>query len=58
MSGPPITNVFEAFTGYPVRFRVISTFSEQPQMFSVEGHLWPLTPGIEGSTCHIVTFYY
>ncbi|MGF1514576.1 MAG: hypothetical protein ACFB5Z_12910 [Elainellaceae cyanobacterium] len=50
MGGAPITEVFEAYTGDPVRFRVISAFSEQPQMFSVEGHLWPLTPGIEGST--------
>jgi len=45
----PITEVFEAYAGDPVRFRALSPFSEQPQMFSVEGHIWPLTPGIEGS---------
>ena len=47
--GDPETNVFEAFSGDPIRFRVISAYSEQNQVFSVEGHQWELTPGLKGS---------
>ena len=47
--GDPQTNVFEAFSGDPVRFRVISAYSEQNQVFSVEGHEWQLTPQLQGS---------
>ncbi len=47
--GEPATNVFETFGGDPVRFRVVSGYSEQSQVFSVEGHQWQLTPQIKGS---------
>ncbi|GJL65619.1 MAG: hypothetical protein NPIRA05_05900 [Nitrospirales bacterium] len=45
----PTTNVFETFAGDPVRFRIISGYSEQPQMFSLEAHEWELMPQIPGS---------
>jgi FtsP/CotA-like multicopper oxidase with cupredoxin domain len=45
----PDTNVFETYGGDPVRFRVISGYSEQPQVFHIEGHEWQLTPELEGS---------
>jgi hypothetical protein len=47
--GEPETNVFQAFSGDPVRFRVLSAYSEQNQVFSVEGHDWRLTPQLAGS---------
>ena len=47
--GEPDTNVFEAYTGDRVRFRVISGHSEQSQIFTIEGHDWRLTPGIPNS---------
>lgn len=47
--GDPNTNVFSAFSGDPVRFRIISGYSEQPQTFSLEAHEWELTPEIPGS---------
>jgi hypothetical protein len=47
--GDPATPVFEAFAGDPVRFRVVSGFSEQNQVFAIEGHEWQLTPQIPGS---------
>jgi hypothetical protein len=47
--GSPATGVFTAFAGENVRFRVVSGFSEQNQVFSVEGHEWALTPNLAGS---------
>ncbi|MCZ6604095.1 MAG: multicopper oxidase domain-containing protein, partial [Alphaproteobacteria bacterium] len=47
--GPPATNVFAVRAGERARFRVISGFSEQNQVFSIEGHDWQLTPGLAGS---------
>jgi len=47
--GDPETNVFETFAGDPVRFRVVSAYSEQSQVFFVEGHEWALTPQLPGS---------
>jgi hypothetical protein len=47
--GDPSTDVFEAYAGDPVRFRVLSGYSEQPQVFYAEGHEWELTPGLPGS---------
>ncbi len=47
--GDPETDVFEAYVGDPVRFRVVSGYSEQSQVFSVEGHQWALTPTLPGS---------
>lgn len=48
-AGAPFTPVFVAEAGEQIRMRVLSVFSEQPQVFSVEGHDWPLTPGLPGS---------
>ncbi|MCZ6765081.1 MAG: hypothetical protein O7C63_09130, partial [Alphaproteobacteria bacterium] len=48
-SGPPATEIFIAEAGDRIRFRVVSAFSEQPPVFSIEGHQWTLTPGLEGS---------
>jgi len=47
--GDPKTNVFESFTGEQIRLRVISAYSEQNQVFSVEGHQWARTPQLSGS---------
>ncbi len=47
--GNPATTLFETFAGDPVRFRVISGYSEQSQVFFVEGHEWQLTPQLPGS---------
>jgi FtsP/CotA-like multicopper oxidase with cupredoxin domain len=48
-AGPPATQVFTAIAGEEVRFRVVSAYSEQPQVFSVESHDWLLTPNLPGS---------
>ncbi len=48
-AGPPFTPVFVAQVGEQIRMRVLSVFSEQPQVFSVEGHDWALTPSLPGS---------
>jgi hypothetical protein len=45
----PWSPVFETFAGDPVRFRIISGYSEQVQVFSLEGHQWSITPGLPGS---------
>ncbi|MDH3681507.1 MAG: hypothetical protein OEV40_16345, partial [Acidimicrobiia bacterium] len=47
--GDPSTDVFEAHAGDPIRFRVVSGYSEQNQVFSVEAHSWGLTPTLEGT---------
>ena len=47
--GDPWTHVFEAFAGEAFRFRVLSGYSEQSQVFSLEGHQWALTPELTGS---------
>ena len=47
--GAPATGVFRAYAGDPVRFRVVSGYSEQTQVFSIEGHEWKMTPEIAGS---------
>jgi hypothetical protein len=47
--GDPATPVLEALVGDPVKIHVLSPFSEQAHVFSVEGHQWPLEPGRAGS---------
>lgn len=47
--GDPDTHMFDSFVGDPIRFRVANAYSEQPQVFFVEGHEWMLTPQIPGS---------
>ena len=43
------TPVLRAFAGDRVRIRVVSASSEQAQVFSLEGHEWPVEPGLAGS---------
>ncbi len=45
----PATDIFEAFGGDRVVFRIVSGYSEQNSVFSVEGHQWQLTPTLTGS---------
>ncbi|MDP6063664.1 MAG: multicopper oxidase domain-containing protein [SAR202 cluster bacterium] len=45
----PSTPILEAHVGDPVRIHVLFPFSEQNQVFSIEGHQWPLEPRMEGS---------
>ena len=46
--GDPRTNVFESFSGESIRLRVLSAYSEQNQVFSIEGHQWARTPNLVG----------
>ena len=45
----PSTPVMEALAGDQVRIHVMVPFSEQNHVFSIEGHRWPLEPGMEGT---------
>ena len=47
--GDPATPLLEAYAGDPVRIRVLAPWSEQAQVFSVEGHRWPVEPTREGT---------
>lgn len=47
--GDPATPLLEAYVGDPVRFHVLLPFNEQAHVFSLEGHEWPLEPGLRGS---------
>ncbi|HUF33916.1 MAG TPA: multicopper oxidase domain-containing protein [Acidimicrobiales bacterium] len=40
----------EARVGDPLRFHVLAPWSEQVQVFSVEGHRWPIEPAMAGSS--------
>jgi FtsP/CotA-like multicopper oxidase with cupredoxin domain len=42
---PPLS----ARAGDPVRLHVVAPWSEQAQVFSLEGHRWPLEPGLRGT---------
>jgi hypothetical protein len=44
------TPVLPAFAGDPVRVHVLAPWSEQAHVFSIEGHRWPLEPGVAGSS--------
>ena len=48
--GDPATPLLEAMAGDNVKLHVLAPFSEQSQVFSIEGHRWPVEPGREGST--------
>ena len=45
----PSTPLMEAYAGDSVRVHVMVPFSEQNHVFSIEGHRWPLEPGMEGT---------
>ena len=47
--GDPATPLIEAMVGDPVAVHVLSPWSEQAQVFSLEGHEWELEPGRAGS---------
>lgn len=42
----PSTPVLVAEAGQPLRIHVLAPFSEQAQVFSLEGHRWALEPGL------------
>ena len=41
--------MINAFAGDPVRVNVLAPWSEQSQVFGLEGHTWPVEPGRAGS---------
>jgi hypothetical protein len=43
------TPVIQAHAGDPVRLHVFGAFNEQNQVFSIEGHEWPLKPAMAGA---------
>ncbi|MGI8686809.1 MAG: multicopper oxidase domain-containing protein [Acidimicrobiales bacterium] len=45
----PATPLLTAFAGDPVRVNVLAPWSEQSQVFSLEGHSWPVEPGRDGT---------
>jgi FtsP/CotA-like multicopper oxidase with cupredoxin domain len=45
----PATPTIMAHAGDPVRIHVFGAFNEQNQVFSLEGHQWPLKPDMEGA---------
>lgn len=47
--GDPATPAMEAFVGDAVKLHVLLPFSEQNQVFNLEGHQWPLEPAMPGS---------
>jgi FtsP/CotA-like multicopper oxidase with cupredoxin domain len=47
--GDPPTPLVEAYAGESMLLRVIAPWSEQAQVFTIEGHEWPFEPGREGS---------
>jgi len=47
--GNPGTPLLEAFVGDSVKIHVLLPASEQPHVFSLEGHQWPLELGRQGS---------
>ena len=48
--GDPPTPRPAAYVGDRVRLHVLAPWSEQAQVFSLEGHEWPVEPGVRGTT--------
>ena len=44
------TPTLRALAGDPVTIHVLAPYSEQAQVFGVEGHRWPIEAGVPGST--------
>lgn len=40
----------DAYAGDPLRIHVLAPWSEQAQVFSIEGHRWETTPGMKGTS--------
>jgi hypothetical protein len=49
VASAPSTPRIEAFAGDAMRIHVLAPWSEQAQVFSIEGHEWPTEPGREGT---------
>jgi FtsP/CotA-like multicopper oxidase with cupredoxin domain len=47
--GDPATPLLRAHAGDAVRIHVLAPWSEQAQVFEVEGHRWPFEPGRAGT---------
>ncbi|MBI4201485.1 MAG: multicopper oxidase domain-containing protein [Chloroflexi bacterium] len=47
--GDPHTPLLQAYAGDVVKLHVIVPWSEQNQVFTLEGHRWPLEPGLPGT---------
>ncbi|MEE8157767.1 MAG: hypothetical protein V3T78_00150, partial [Dehalococcoidia bacterium] len=47
--GDPATPIIEAFVGDTLKIHALVPFSEQAQVFTLEGHQWPLEPARPGS---------
>ncbi|HEV8469806.1 MAG TPA: multicopper oxidase domain-containing protein [Candidatus Limnocylindria bacterium] len=47
---PPRTPLLEALVGDAVHIHVLAPYSEQAQVFTVEGHRWPFEPGRQGTS--------
>jgi hypothetical protein len=47
--GDPDTPLMRAYVGDAVRIHVLSPSSEQAHVFTLEGHEWPMTPGLPGT---------
>jgi FtsP/CotA-like multicopper oxidase with cupredoxin domain len=45
----PVTPTILAHAGDPMRIHVFGAFNEQNQIFSIEGHEWPLKPNMNGA---------
>jgi hypothetical protein len=42
--------LIEAYAGDPLQIHVLAPWSEQVQVFYLEGHRWPLEPAMDGTT--------
>ncbi len=47
--GDPPTPLINTFAGDPLHLHVLAPWSEQAQVFTIEGHDWPVEPGLQGT---------
>lgn len=48
-AGDPPTPLIQAYAGDRIRLHVLAPWSEQAQVFGVEGHAWSIEPGLKGA---------
>jgi len=48
-AGDPATPIITAYAGDRLKLHVVAPWSEQVQVFGLEGHDWPVEPGREGT---------
>jgi hypothetical protein len=48
-AGMPATPLIKAYAGDAMRVHVLAPWSEQAQVFSIDGHTWPVEPGEKGT---------